>query len=80
MTADRIKLLEAQLAHCVGDYTRLSWELTKARAVQAVADKALAAKIDKATRVRRGQHVDEPTDATARAIIAAGRRRRGETI
>jgi hypothetical protein len=70
--ADRIEMLEAQLGLSVADYTRLSWELTQARAAKAVEDKALARKIERAAQVRRGEVVNEPTDETARKIIQAG--------
>jgi hypothetical protein len=73
-----IRALEAAVSLAAADHTRLSFELMQARAAKAVADKALAAKIEKAAQVRRGELVNEPQDEIARKIIQAGRRRRGE--
>jgi len=59
--------------------SQLHWLRTQQRADALIAaDKALAARIERAAKKARGVLVDEPTDPTARAIIAAGRKRRCE--
>jgi hypothetical protein len=67
------------LAQSQADYTRLSWELTQARAAKAVADKSVAAAIIAAGKKARAP-IDplEPTDPTARRIVEISRRIRGE--
>jgi hypothetical protein len=75
---DLISALEIRVARAAADHTRFSWDLTLARAQKAKQASTAAAAIERASRKRRGEFVEQPTDPTARAILAAGRKARGE--
>jgi hypothetical protein len=70
--------LEIAVARAAADHTKFSWDLTLARAQKATQGAATAAAIERASRKRRGEFVEQPTDPTARAILAAGAKARGE--
>lgn len=71
MSKAKIKMLEKEMARVAEMYVRVSWDLTLARA-------AAPRAIERAAAIRRGEYVPEPSDDTAKAIVAAGRKRRGE--
>jgi hypothetical protein len=75
---DLIAALEIRVARAVADHTRFSWDLTLAKAARAKQAAATAAAIERAAQKRQGKLVDLPSDPVAKAIIQAGRRRRGE--
>ena len=72
---DNIKRLEIDLQRAAEQHTRIYVELLEARAEAA---KGTVKKITAAGTKRRGGSVELPSDATARAIVLAGQRRRGE--
>jgi hypothetical protein len=74
---DLISALEIRVARAAADHTKFSWDLTLARAQKATQGAATAAAIERASRKRRGELVEQPTDPTAAAILAAGRKARG---
>jgi PIN domain nuclease of toxin-antitoxin system len=76
---DLISALEIRVARAVADHTKFSWDLTLAKAAKAKKAAATAAAIEKAAMKRRCTLVELPDDPVARAIIAAGMKRRNET-
>jgi len=75
---DLISALEIRVARAAADHTKFSWDLTLARASKAKQAATTAAAIERAAMKRRGTLVDLPSDPTAKAIIMAGRKARGE--
>jgi hypothetical protein len=73
-----IRELEVELARIEAMHTSAHWELLQARSAKLKENQAFAAAVEKAACKRRGELVDEPIDPTARAILAAGRKARGE--
>jgi hypothetical protein len=75
---DLIQTLEVKVARAVAVHTKFSWDLTLARASKAKQAATTAAAIERAGQKRQGKLVDLPENATARGIILAGRKARGE--
>jgi hypothetical protein len=76
--AKSIRELEIELAALEARHTSVHWELLQARSAKLKEDQAFAAAVERAAQKRQGKLVDLPENATARAIVQAGRRRRGE--
>jgi hypothetical protein len=79
MSISLIQKLEAELSAAAAKHTEIHYRLLQARAAQAKENAATATAIAKAGAKRRAEFDDElPADATARAIVLAGRNARGE--
>lgn len=79
-TTRLIRELEAELSAAAAKHTEIHWRLLRAKSAKLQEDQTTAAAITKAGARRRAEIDDDlPTDPTAKAIILAGRRARGET-
>jgi hypothetical protein len=74
-----IRELEIELSRIEAAHSAVFHELLQARSAKLKSDQATAAAIAKAGARRRAEVDDDlPTDPTARAILAAGKKARGE--
>jgi len=76
--AKSIRELEIELGRLEAAHSAVHYELLHARSAKLKEDQAFAAAVERAAQKRQGKLVDLPENATARAIIQAGRRARGE--
>jgi hypothetical protein len=76
--AKSIRELEIELGRLEAAHTVTHYELLQARSAKLKSDQAFAAAVERAALKRQGKLVDMPENATARAIVQAGCRRRGE--